>query len=153
VIATGLIATGIIAVLAVIPVALQTGHLAQDETRAPQIAQTILGSLAAQAPSSLFNSVLLPLPGPDNTTNTTLSLDLTTSSSPNAPSVYADNDGKLTQDPTAAVYAIFIFTNNSPPGFTDMGYANQVTVRVAWPAKAPAANQTFRDFVRIISKY
>jgi hypothetical protein len=148
VIALGLISTGIIAVLAVIPVALQTGHLAQDETRAPQIAQTILGSLAAQAPSSLFNSVLLPLPG-----NTTLSLDLTASSSPIVPQLYADNDGKLTQDPTAAVYAIFIFTNNSPPGFTDVGYANQVTARVAWPQKAPAASQTFRDFVRIISKY
>jgi hypothetical protein len=38
-------------------------------------------------------------------------------------------------------------------GFTDPASANQVTVRVAWPANAPAANQTYRDYVRIISKY
>ena len=69
--------------------------------------------------------------------------------------LYADNDGKLIQDATTAAYKIFIFTNNSPPGFPapPPAYANQVTVQVAWPATALAANQTYRDYVRIISKY
>ena len=152
VLALGVIAVGVIAILGVFPTALQTGHSAQDETRAPEIAQTIYGSLAAQAPSQ-FANVQLRL-----SDNTTLSINLT--APPPPPTVptltlYADNDGKLIQDATTAAYKIFIFTNNSPPGFPapPPAYANQVTVRVAWPANAPAANQNYRDYVRIISKY
>ena len=55
VLALGVIAVGVIAILGVFPTALQTGHSAQDETRAPQIAQTIFGSLVAQAPSQFSN--------------------------------------------------------------------------------------------------
>src|SRR5438067_1297309 len=65
----------------------------------------------------------------------------------------ADNHGNLIPNSTNSAYAIFIYTNNAVPGFTDPASANLVTVRVAWPANAPAANQTFRDYVRIISKY
>jgi len=49
VIALGVIAVAVLAILAVFPAALQTGHSAQDETRAAQIAQTIFPSLAGQA--------------------------------------------------------------------------------------------------------
>lgn len=152
VLALGVIAVGVVAILGVFPIALQTGRSAQDETRAPQIAQTIFSSLVAQA-SSQFNNLQLPIAG-----NASLPIDLTLSSSPSTPTLYADNDGKLSQDATAAAYAIFIFTCNpsncaSPPaGFND-ATLNQLTVRVAWPANAPAANQTYRDYVRIISKY
>src|SRR5256885_16220997 len=73
VIALGVIAVGIVGVLAVFPTALQTGHSAQDETRAAHIAQSVFGSLVAGAPSR-FCAVLLP---PTAVTN-----DLTTSSSP-----------------------------------------------------------------------
>jgi hypothetical protein len=152
VMALGVIAVGVVAILGVFPIALQTGHSAQDETRAPQIAQTIFSSLVAQA-SSQFNNLQLSIPG-----NLSLAIDLTASSSPTTPTLYADNDGKLSQDATPAAYAILIFTCNpsncaSPPaGFNDPTL-NQVTVRVAWPANAPAANQTYRDYVRIISKY
>ena len=150
VLSLGVIAVGVIAILGVFPTALQTGHSAQDETRAPEIAQTIYGSLAAQAPSQ-FANVQLRL-----SDNTTLSINLT--APPPPPTVptltlYADNDGKLIQGATTATYTIFIYTNNSVPGFTDPASVNAVTVRVAWPANALAANQTFRDFVRIISKY
>jgi len=131
-------------------VALTTGRSAQDATRAPEIAQAILSSVASQAQTQ-FNNVQLPLAG-----NTTLSIDLTASSSPTTPTLYADNDGNListtAQNAAIAVYATYIFANNSPPGFPP-AYANQVTVRVASPANAPAANQTYRDYVRIISKY
>ena len=150
VLALGVIAIVITTILGLLPVALRTGHSAQDETRSAEIAQTIFGSLVAQAPSQ-FSGIQLPLPG-----NTTLSpaIDLTSLSSPTTPTLYAGNDGQLMPLANGAAYAITIFTNNSPPGFTDVGYANQVTVRVAWPANAPtAANQTIRDFVRIISKY
>lgn len=151
VIALGVIAVGVVAILAVFPTALQTGRSAQDETRAAQIAQTIFGSLVGQALSQ-FNNVQFLLS--DNTTRSRPPIDLTTSSGTTpALTLYAENDGELTQDATTAVYAIFIYTNNSVPGFTDPASANLVTLRVAWPANAPAANQTYRDYVRIISKY
>jgi len=133
----------------VFPTALQTGHSAKDETRAAHIAKSVFGSLVAQAPSQ-FNNVRIP--------PTTISIDLTASSSPTSPTLYADNDGNLIPNSTNATYALFIYTNNSVPGFTDPGTANLVTVRVLWPpipgqGATPAPNQTFRDYVRIISKY
>ena len=145
VIAMGVITVGIVGVLAVFPTALQTGHSAQDETRAAHIAQSVFGSLVAGAPSQ-FSAVPLP--------PTSVSIDLTTSHpSPTPPALYADNYSTLTGSATDAAYAIYIYTNNSVPGFTDPGTANLVTVRIAWPAYAPVANQTFRDYVRIVSKY
>jgi len=151
VIALGVIAVAVLAILAVFPAALQTGHSAQDETRAAQIAQTIFPSLAGQAVSQ-FNNLQLLLS--DNTTRSTPPIDLTTSSGATpAVTLYAENDGKLTQDQAKAVYKIYVYTNNSVPGFTDLASANLVTLRVAWPANALAANQTYRDYVRIISKY
>ena len=145
VIALGVITFGIVGILAVFPTALQTGHSAQDETRAAHIAQSVFGSLVAQAPSQ-FNNVQIRLS--DGTLSP--SINLTTSSSY---TLYAGNDGQLTNSAANATYAITIYTNNSVPGFTDPASANQVTVRVAWPSNAPAANQTFRDYVRVVSKY
>ncbi len=148
VIALGVIAVGIVGVLAVFPTALQTGHSAQDETRAAHIAPSVFGSLVAQAPSQ-FTNVQIPL-----SAGVSPSINLTAGSGTTpAVTVYADNDGNLIPNSTNAAYAIFIYTNNAVPGFTDPASANLVTVRVAWPANAPAANQTFRDYVRIISKY
>jgi len=130
---------------------LQTGHSAQDETRAAHIAQSIFGSLVAQA-SSQFSNVQLLLS--DGVTRSA-SINLTTSSSY---TLYADNDGKLINSPGNATYAIIIYTNNAAPGFTDSNTANQVTVRVLWPVisnqgATPAPNQTVRDYVRIVSKF
>jgi uncharacterized protein (TIGR02598 family) len=145
VLALGAIAIAIVAILGVFPLALSTGRSAQDQTRAPHIAQAILSSLISQAQTQ-FSNVQLQLGG------NTLSIDLTAYSSPTTPTLYVDNDGNFTQDPATAAYGIYIFANNSPPGFPS-GAANQVTVRVIGPAKAPAANQTYHDYVRIISKY
>ena len=153
VLALGVIAVGVIAILGVFPTALQTGHSAQDETRAPEIAQTIYGSLAAQAPSQFSNVrfrlsdgvTLFPGPPPSPSINLT--------QPPSSYTLYADNAGQLINSATNASYLITIYTNNSVPGFTDPASANAVTVRVAWPANAAAANQTYRDYVRIISKY
>jgi Tfp pilus assembly protein PilV len=153
VIALGVITLGIVGVLAVFPTALQTGHSAQNETRAAHIAQSVFGSLVAGA-STHFSNAQLPLypspsPGP-----TPLSIDLTTTSGTTpAVTLYADNDGNLIPNSANAAYAIFIYTSTAVPGFTNPASANEVTVRVAWPASAPVANQTFRDYVRIISKY
>ena len=55
VIALGVITVGFVAVLGVFPAALQTGHSAQDETRAAHIAQSIFGSLVAQARTASGN--------------------------------------------------------------------------------------------------
>jgi type II secretory pathway pseudopilin PulG len=156
VIALGVITVGIVGVLAVFPTALQSGHAAQNETRAAHIAQSVFGSLVAQAPSQ-FNNIQIPLAGGARLTP---GIDLTASPTPTpvppaptAPTLYADNNGQLSNSATDASYAITIYTNNSVPGFTDPASANEVTVRVAWPANAPAASQTFRDYVRVISKY
>ena len=154
VLALGVIAVGVVAILGVFPVALATGHSAQDATRAPHIAQAIISRVASQAQTQ-FSNVQLPLAD-----STTLSIDLTApSSSPTTPTLYADNDGNTlsatSQNAAVAAYAIYIFANNAPPGFPTPppAYANEVTVRVAVPANAPAANQTKRDYVRLISKY
>jgi Tfp pilus assembly protein PilV len=153
VIALGVITVGIVGILAVFPTALQTGHSAQDETRAAHVAQSVFGSLVAGA-SSQFSNVQLPLYPSPSPAPTPLSINLTTGSGTTpAVTLYADNDGNLVANSTNAAYAILIYTNNTVPGFTDPTSANQVTVRVAWPASAPAANQTFRDYVRIVSKY
>jgi type II secretory pathway pseudopilin PulG len=156
VIALGVITVGIVGVLAVFPTALQTGHSAQNETRAAHIAQSVFGSLVAQAPSQ-FSNIQIPLSGGARLTP---GIDLTAPPTPTpvppaptTPTLYADNDGQLTNSATNASYVITIYTNNAVPGFTDPASANAVTVRVAWPANAPAANQTFRDYVRIVSKY
>jgi type II secretory pathway pseudopilin PulG len=158
VIALGVIAVAVVAILTLFPAALQTGHSAQDETRAAHIAQTIFPSLAGQALSQ-FNNVQLLLSDNNNTARSTPPIDLTLSSGA-APALklYAQNDGKLTQDQTTAVYAIYVYTNNAVPGFTDPASANEVTVRVLWPfvpnqGPTPAPNQSHRDYVRIISKY
>jgi Tfp pilus assembly protein PilV len=148
VIALGVITVGIVGVLAVFPTALQTGHSAQNETRAAHIAQSVFGSLVAQAPSQFDNLQFLLSDG----VTLSPSIDLRTTLSP-AVTLYADNDGKLSNSVANAAYSIPIYTNTSVPGFTDPASANAVTVRVAWPASAPTANQTFRDYVRIISKY
>ena len=155
VIALGVITVGVVGVLAVFPTALQTGHSAQDETRAAHIAQSVFGSLVAQAPSQFSNVQFLL----SDAITLSPSINLAASSSPTTPSLCGDNDGKLVQASPTIPYcpgyshAIYIFTNNAVPGFTDPSSANAVTVRVAWPANAPAANQTFRDYVRIVSKY
>ena len=154
VLALGVIAIAVTTILALFPVALTTGHSAQDATRAPHIAQAVIASVASQAQNQ-YNNVQLRLGD-----NTTLTVDLTApSSSPTTPTLYADNDGNTlsatSQNAAVAAYAIYFFTNNSPPGFPTPPpvYANQVTVRVAAPANAPAAKQSYRDYVRIISKY
>src|SRR5438046_1634975 len=114
VIAIGVITVGLVSVLALFPTALQTNHSAQDETRAAHIAQSVFGSLVAQAPSQ-FSNVQIRL-----SDGVTLSptINLTTTLSP-AVTLYADNDGKLTNSATNTTYAIQIYTSTSVPGFTD----------------------------------
>jgi uncharacterized protein (TIGR02598 family) len=145
VVALGVISFAIVAILGVLPTGLQSGKSSQDETRATQIAQTIFASVSSQA-SVQFDNVNLLLN--DNRTNVAFHL----SGSEAIPAFYADNLGKLTGDATEANYQITITTNSAPAGF-DAGNANQVTIHVAWPAKAPAAAQTSRDYIQIISKF
>ncbi|MGZ4982478.1 MAG: type IV pilus modification PilV family protein [Chthoniobacterales bacterium] len=149
VLALGVIGFAVLAILGVIPIGLNASHSAQDETRAAQVATTVFSSFASQAPNN-FTNVKVPLPG-----NNPPALDLSSSTtSPTSPAatIYANNDGVISQSASGAIYSVAIATNSSPLGF-DPGYANQVTVRVSWPASAPASNQTYRDYVRIISKY
>jgi len=155
VLAIGVIAFAVVAILGMFPVGLQTSHSAQDETRAPQIATYIFSSFASQA-QSRFTSVVVPVASPSPAPT----LDLSMSNSPVTTPVvfvYADNDGKLSNSSTTGTYSISIGTNNAPVGF-DSNYANQVTIRVVSPplpnqGATPTPNQSVRDYVRIISKY
>jgi uncharacterized protein (TIGR02598 family) len=146
VLALGVISFAIVAIFGLLPTGLQTSHSSQDETRAAHLAEAILSSMASQAQTQ-FNSVKLQTN--DASTIPVFNLSSTGTAST---SVYADNDGKLSANSAGAIYAITVATNGSPTNF-DAGYANQVTLTVGWPANAAAANQTKRDFVRIISKY
>ena len=167
VLALGVISFAIVAILGVLPVGLSTSHSAQDDTRAAHIAQSILGTLTSQNVKrdatgqpildandhlQLNDSAQVPL-----ATGQPLTVDLTVSASPTTPDLFADNDGQLTQSTTAATYAIRIAKNTSPIGFDPPSggevFAAEVTVSVGWPANAPTASQTTRNFIRVISKY
>lgn len=158
VLALGVIAFAIVAILGVLPVALQTGHTSQDETRAAQIAQSVFSTMSSQAQSK-FTGVSLPLPSPAPTIN--LSTSITSATAP-AAFLYADNDGQISDSATGATYSISIITDNfsattSPVPF-DSGYANKVTIRIVSPplptaSATPNPNQAARDYIRVISKY
>src|SRR5881396_2896355 len=108
VIALGVIAIAVLAVLGVFPAALQTGHSAQDETRAAHIGQSVIGSLVASAPTHFLNAQLPLYPSPSPAPSP-LSINLTSSSGTTpAATLYADNDGKLLANSTLATYVISI---------------------------------------------
>lgn len=162
VLALGVVAFAIVAIIGAFPVGMQTGHAAQDETRAPQIAQDIFAALAAQArttaspvalnvaamisqfPTTVSHPSATPTPF-----STPISLQATTTGN-----VCADNDGNLklgnnSSTPCAGQpYQVTITTAVDPTGFNS-GYACQVTVRVAWQPFA----QNYREFVRTITRY
>jgi uncharacterized protein (TIGR02598 family) len=157
VVALGVVAVGIVAIIGILPIGLDTSHAAQDNTRAPQIAQSIFATLTAQSviidPNTgqavpdtnknqqLNTSVLIP-----NVTNT---INLATTSSV---LLYANNAGEVSDSKASATYAVTVKVDNSPAGF-GVGSAAQVTVSVAWPLSASAKNQVNRDFVRVVSRY
>lgn len=139
VLALGVISFAIVAILGVLPVALQTGHSAQDDTRAPQIAQDIFGSIASQAQSNYPNAVIAQA-------GTSFSYSVNIGSDGQV-TLGANNDGQLV-DPYSPdlPYKIIITIDGDPAGF-DAGYASEIIIRVE------PKSQDFRDFVRIISRY
>lgn len=173
VLALGVISFAIVAILGVLPIGLQTGRSAQDETRASQIAGNVLSPLAGQARDvtnpNLMNSAAILRPIIDATVdpplpNSSYNVDLT------APQTYnfaADNDGNLvrinvdpTQTPSSAKafqfpFQVQMMVQPDPTGF-DTGCATKVTIRVISPPSATATlgpNQSVRDFVRIVSRF
>jgi type II secretory pathway pseudopilin PulG len=161
VIAIGVIAFAIIAILGVLPVGLTTGHSAQDETRAPQIAQDILNSIASQAQTHYKGS--------GNWTVTvvqppTFSYDINLGQAFIQKWLSADYDGTLvTLDPQNPAdvfrhpYQIRVIVSPDPAGF-DVGYASQVTVEIRTPPSAnpdqtPRTDQTVRNYVRVVTHY
>jgi Tfp pilus assembly protein PilV len=156
VIALGIVSFAIVAILGLIPTGLQTSHSSQDETRASQMAQGILATLAAQNimlsksgrpkldaqnHQQLNGAVKLPL------VSSTINLG-----APGSYPLYATNDGQVSDATTGAVYAITVGVSSAPTNF-DSTYAKTVTVTVAWPSNAAPTNQTRRDFVRVITAY
>jgi uncharacterized protein (TIGR02598 family) len=141
VLALGVIAFALVAILGAFPVGLTTQHSAQDDTRAAQIAADIFSSLASQAQANWPNASVSQPSG--FSYNIPLDVDKTY-----AP-LGATYDGTLVANYTAGLpYQITISTKKSPTGF-DSGYACEVSIRVAWQPFA----QNFRDFARITTKY
>jgi Tfp pilus assembly protein PilV len=142
VLALGIIAFALIAVLAVFPIGLTTQHSAQDDTRTAQIAGDILSSIASQAQASWPNANVVQPSGFAYTV--LLNRDYTYS-----PALGASNDGTLAASYSAGMpYQITISTKASPIGF-DTGYACEVSLRVAWQP----FSQNYRDFVRVVTRY
>ncbi len=146
VLALGVIAFAVVAMLGVLPVGLSTGHDAQNETRAAQIAQDIITSMASQAQTRYPNATIAQ-------PSSTFSYDVDLSISKTYDTLGADNDGNLVAYGNANQapqhpYHITVRIDPNSAGF-DPGYATTVTVRVAWQPFA----QNFRDFVRIVTKY
>src|SRR4051812_25727140 len=140
VLALGVVSFAIVAILGVLPTGLQTGKASQDETRATQIAQAILSSMASQAPAQ-FNNIRL-----DMYDNSSEQFDLSHSETK---IIYADNDARMSATVVRPVYKVAVATNSAPTGF-DPGNASLVTIRVSWPATAPVDAQSSRNYVRII---
>ena len=141
VLALGVVSFAIIAILGILPVGLNTGHSAQDETRAAQIAEDILASLAGQAPSNFNAATIQQASG--------FQFPVPLNQDRDYPPLGATNDGTLNAVYQPGMpYQITLSTKTTPTGF-DPGYACQVSVRVAWQP----FNQNYRDYIRIISKY
>jgi uncharacterized protein (TIGR02598 family) len=141
VLALGVIAFALIAVLGAFPVGLTTQHSAQDDTRAAQIAGDILSSIASQAQASWPNTNITQPSG--FTYAVLLNRDYTYSP------VGANNDGTLAASYASGMpYQITMSTKATPTGF-DNGYACEVSLRVAWQP----FSQNYRDFVRVVTRY
>jgi type II secretory pathway pseudopilin PulG len=156
VLALGVVSFAIVAILGLIPTGLQTSHSSQEETRSAQMAQSIFGSLAAQAIK--LDASGQPKLDAQNHQQLNDSAKLPSVTSPinlGAPAsypLYGTNEGQVSDAKAGAIYAITIGLS-APPANFDSAYATEVTVTVAWPSSAPVANQTRRDFVRIITAY
>ena len=155
VIALGVVAFAIIAILGVIPIGLKTSHSAQDQTRSAQITQDILASIASQAQTNFPNVVI-------KQTSTAFSYTVDLSTARQYDTLAADNEGRLialtnVNQAMQYPYQVLMQIDPSPAGF-DSGYASKVTVRVVTPpspnpSTSPSSAQSFSDTVRIISKY
>jgi uncharacterized protein (TIGR02598 family) len=146
VLAIGVIAFAIVAILGMFPVGLQTSHSSQDETRAAQIAQDILTSIASQVLGN-YPSVKIVQP------SSSFSYNLNLGSSQTYSTLAADNNGSLialtnASDAPKYPYNIVLQVSPDPPGF-GVGYASIVTVHVAWQPFA----KNYRDYARVFSKY
>jgi type II secretory pathway pseudopilin PulG len=157
VIALGVIAFAVLAIVGIVPIGMQTGKSAQNDTRAAQIAQDIFAGLSTQA-RTFSSPAFLNVGAAINQGPTSIGQP---SPSPtpfnynvNLARVYtytlgADNDGNLKSVYTKGLpYLITMTTTPDPAGFAK-GYACLVSLRIAWPPFA----QSYRDFNRIITRY
>lgn len=161
VIALGVIGIAVVAILGVVPTGLTTGRAAQDETRAAQIAQSVITSISAQAikrdgsgqpildaqnHQQLNGAIKLP--------SVSAPVDLTAN---NTYSIYGNNKGDVSDQATGAVYSVKIAITDAPPGF-DAAYTKTCTVSVTSSPVQTAgatgtASQVKRNFVRVITAY
>jgi uncharacterized protein (TIGR02598 family) len=152
VLALGVVAFAIIAILGVFPVGLNASHDSQNESRAAQISQDIFSSLASQSQTK-FPHLRIDQSAHGTTPAFSFNVDLDTAHTYDT--LAADNNGNLVAlatntnaDKVKYPYYVTLRVDPGPAGF-DVNYATMITVRVAWQP----FTQNYRDFVRIISKY
>jgi type II secretory pathway pseudopilin PulG len=142
VLALGVVAFALVAILGVFPTGLTTQHSAQDDSRSAQIAGDILSSVVSQAQTNWPNATITQ---PSGFSYSVLLNRDWTSPSP----LGAAYDGTLTASYSAGLpYQITISTKGTPTGF-DSGYACEISIHVAWQP----FSQNYRDFTRIVTEY
>ena len=156
VLALGVVAFGLVAIIGVLPGGLTASHSSQGETRATQIARDIFAELEIQARQNPTSTTMNPAAYvdqqatfPEATPNPPVfitPIDLTKS---NVQTWGADSDGNLQASYSPNLpYQVTITVSPNPAAFNTT-YASTVTIRVAWQPIA----QNYRDFTRIISRY
>lgn len=160
VLAIGVVAFAIVAIIGLIPAGLSANHSSQGETRATQIAQDIFAALENQA-RPLFSPTAPPLNTSAYINQQPTVPQPTASPSPFIQSVNlnggtftwsADSDGNLKTYQANLPYKVTVTITPNPatsPAPFNPGYACTVAVRVAWQP----VTQNYRDFTRVITRY
>src|SRR5437763_9606573 len=122
VLALGVVSFAIVAILGLIPTGLQTSHSSQDETRAAQIAQSILATFSGQQ----FNAVtFLEYNATDGSQSGSVVFDLS-SQNGSGPTWGANNSGELFVPGTPIR---FLTRPSGPPTIpADTGQTYSVTI-------------------------
>ena len=163
VLALGIIAFAVLAIVGLLPVGLSTSRSAQNQSRATQIAADILNSLAAQS-ANTSASWTATIQQPWNGFTYDVHLDTAETQT----WLSADNDGSLVYvDPSNVAdemshpYQLKIVVTPSPPGFpadaAGTVRGTLVTLAITTPPSpkpdAPTRpDQTVREFSRIITR-
>ncbi len=135
VLALGIIAFALVAILGMIPVALESNRASIDETRATEIAGQVFATLSSQP----FEAISLCGNG--------INLSAADASASSALTIYATRAGELQNSPNETAYLIRLRFNNAPSA-TVRGDANEVQVIIS-----NLGGSEVRRFTCLVARY